>query len=172
LVEQRTENPCVSGSIPLITTIQSSTGSCKNESQQKMSANPSTGSRFNHVMLIDDNEIDNLINSRIMTSHNFAAAVDVKTSTESALDALRAMTADSPNLPSLIFLDLQMPVLDGFAFLEEFGNMSDAVKTNCKIVVLSSSISPDDINRASTNKYVIKYINKPLGEMYLDAIAL
>lgn len=135
-----------------------------------MSSAPS-GYRVSHVMLIDDNDIDNLINSRIMTAHNFAATVDVKTSTEGALEALRAMNEESPNLPSLIFLDLQMPVLDGFAFLEEFEKMSDAVKNNCRIVVLSSSISPEDINRASTNKFVIKYINKPLSEMYLDAIA-
>ena len=131
-----------------------------------------SGCRFNRVMLIDDNDIYNLINSRIMTAHNFAAAVDVKTATESALKSLRAFKEESENLPSLIFLDLQMPVLDGFAFLSEFENMSDAVKKNCKVVVLSSSISPDDIDRASTNKYVIKYINKPLSEMYLDAIAL
>ncbi|HLG35384.1 MAG TPA: response regulator [Bacteroidia bacterium] len=135
-----------------------------------MNTTPPSGCRFNHVMLIDDNDIDNLINSRIMTSHNFAAAVDVKTSTESALVSLRLMTEESDNLPSIIFLDLQMPVLDGFAFLDEFETMSDAVKSKCKIVVLSSSISPDDINRASTHKYVIKYINKPLSEMYLDAI--
>ena len=135
-----------------------------------MSSTPASGYRFNRVMLIDDNDIDNLINSRIMTAHNFAAVVDLKTSTESALDALRSMNADSENLPSIIFLDLQMPVLDGFAFLDEFDKMSDALKNNCKVVVLSSSISPDDINRASTNKYVIKYINKPLSEMYLEAI--
>jgi len=131
-----------------------------------MSSTPASGYRFNRVMLIDDN----VINSRIMTAHNFAAVVDLKTSTESALDALRSMNADSENLPSIIFLDLQMPVLDGFAFLDEFDKMSDALKNNCKVVVLSSSISPDDINRASTNKYVIKYINKPLSEMYLEAI--
>ena len=137
-----------------------------------MNSQTPSGCRFNRVMLIDDNDIDNLINSRIMTAHNFAAAVDVKTATESALESLRALKEESENLPSLIFLDLQMPVLDGFAFLSEFENMSDAVKKNCKVVVLSSSISPDDIDRASTNKYVIKYINKPLSEMYLDAIAL
>jgi CheY-like chemotaxis protein len=137
-----------------------------------MSASPPAGYRCNRVMLIDDNDIDNLINSRIMTAHNFAASVDVKTSTESALDALRLMNENSDNLPSVIFLDLNMPVLDGFAFLEEFEKLSDFIKANCKIVVLSSSISPDDINRASTHKYVIKYINKPLSEMYLDAISI
>ena len=136
-----------------------------------MKSNPPPGYRYNRVLLIDDNDIDNLINSRIMTSHNFAAMVDIKTTTESALDFLKAMTEESDNLPSLIFLDLNMPVLDGFAFLKEFSQMNDVVKNNCKVVVLSSSISPEDINRASTDPFVIKYINKPLSEMYLEAIA-
>jgi len=135
-----------------------------------MTTTPPSGYRFSRVLLIDDNDIDNLINSRIITSHNFAALVDIKTTTESALDFLRTMTGESENLPSIIFLDLNMPVLDGFAFLEEFGKMNDTLKKNCKVVVLSSSISPDDINRASTNPYVIKYINKPLSESYLEAI--
>src|SRR5215213_5941690 len=117
-----------------------------------------SGYKFNRVMLIDDNDIDNLINSRIITSHNFASVVDVKTSTESALEHLRALAADSPNIPSVIFLDLNMPGMDGF------------IKNKSKVVVLSSSISPEDINKASTNAYVVKYINKPLSDSYLDAI--
>jgi len=129
-----------------------------------------SGYRFSRVMLIDDNDIDNLINSRIITSHNFASFVDVRTTTESALDYLRALAADSPNIPSVIFLDLNMPIMDGFAFLEEFEKMADHIKRSSKVVVLSSSISPDDINKASTNAYVVKYINKPLSESYLDAI--
>ena len=133
---------------------------------------PPPGYRYSRVMLIDDNDIDNLINERIITSHNFAASVSVITTSEGALHYLRGITEASENIPSIIFLDLNMPVLDGFAFLEEFSKMNDAVKKNCKVVVLSSSISPDDINRASTNQFVIKYINKPLSEMYLDAIGV
>lgn len=132
---------------------------------------PPSEYRFSRVMLIDDNDIDNLINSRIITAHNFASVVDVKTTTESALEYLRGLTAGSSNIPAVIFLDLNMPGMDGFAFLEEFEKMADFVKTGCKVVVLSSSISPDDINKASTNAYVIKYINKPLSESYLDAIS-
>ena len=130
-----------------------------------------SGYRFNRVMLIDDNDIDNLINSRIINAHNFASFVDVKTTTESALEHMRSLAADSSNIPSVIFLDLNMPIMDGFAFLEEFEKMAEHIKTGCKVVVLSSSISPDDINKASTNAYVIKYINKPLSESYLDAIS-
>jgi hypothetical protein len=63
-----------------------------------------------------------------------------------------------------------MPGKDGFAFLTDFENLSATAKGKCKIVVLSSSISPDDINKASTNPYVFKYVNKPLSEKYLEAI--
>ena len=79
---------------------------------------------------------------------------------------------DENTLPEVVFLDLNMPVKDGFVFLNDFEALSDTVKKKCKIVVLSSSISPEDINKASTNPYVIKYVNKPLSEKYLEAITL
>jgi CheY-like chemotaxis protein len=63
-----------------------------------------------------------------------------------------------------------MPVMDGFGFLEEFEKLDEQVRNHCHVVVLSSSISAEDINRASTNPYVTRYVNKPLSEKYLDAI--
>ena len=62
--------------------------------------------------------------------------------------------------------------MDGFGFLEEYDKLSDMIKRFCKVIVLSSSISPEDINRASTNPHVVKYLNKPLGEKYLQALSL
>ena len=73
-------------------------------------------------------------------------------------------------MPQVIFLDLNMPVKDGFAFLDEFNTLAENIRQSCRIIVLSSSISPDDINRASANAYVIRYLNKPLAEKYLEAI--
>ena len=66
-----------------------------------------------------------------------------------------------------------MPVMDGFGFLEEFNEIAKDyghIKDDCKVIVLSSSISPVDIDKASTNPYVYKYLNKPLSEKYLNAI--
>lgn len=126
--------------------------------------------RFKRVLLVDDNDIDNFINERIITSSFFGEKVTVKTSAQAALDFLKANASNADVLPEVIFLDLNMPVMDGFAFLREYENMPDSIKNTCKIVVLSSSISPDDINKASTNPFVKKYLNKPLAEKYLEAI--
>jgi len=126
--------------------------------------------KFDRVLLIDDNDIDNFINERMITTNSFSKGVIVKNSGESALQYLKENADNESNLPRIIFLDLNMPVMDGFAFLSEFEKLPDSVKKNCKVIVLSSSISPEDINRASTNPFVVKYVNKPLNEKYLAAI--
>jgi CheY-like chemotaxis protein len=156
LVEQRTENPCVTGSIPVITTIRF-----------QMST-----SKYLRVLLIDDNEIDNFINERMITTSGFSSQVIVKNSCDAAIDYLREHQDDLTSLPEVIFLDLNMPGKDGFAFLADFEKLSETAKGRCRIVVLSSSISPEDINKASTNPYVYKYVNKPLSEKYLAAIEI
>lgn len=127
--------------------------------------------RYRRVLLIDDNEIDNFINERMITTSHFSEEVIVKNSCDAALEYLQSLE-NQDNYPEIVFLDLNMPVKDGFAFLEEFESLPEAIKTTSKIVVLSSSISPEDISRASTNPHVFKYVNKPLSEKYLEAIIL
>ncbi len=126
--------------------------------------------RFAHVLLVDDNEIDNFINERIIVSSGFCANVVVKFSADAALEYLREVSSDPAQVPDVIFLDLNMPVKDGFGFLADFASLNDNVKSKSKVIVLSSSISPDDINRASVNPHVYKYLNKPLSEKYLEAV--
>ena len=128
--------------------------------------------RYKSVLLIDDNEIDNFINERMISTSGFSNKVVVKTSCDDAILFLKEVENNADAIPDIVFLDLNMPGKDGFAFLADFESLSDIVKGKCRIVVLSSSISPDDINRASTNPYVIKYVNKPLSEKYLSAIVL
>ena len=128
--------------------------------------------RYKSVLLIDDNEIDNFINERMISTSGFSNKVVVKTSCDDAILFLKEVEHNADAIPDIVFLDLNMPGKDGFAFLADFESLSDIVKGKCRIVVLSSSISPDDINRASTNPYVIKYVNKPLSEKYLSAIVL
>jgi CheY-like chemotaxis protein len=126
--------------------------------------------RFKNVLLVDDNEIDNLINERIIATSKFAGNVTVKNSVDAAISYLRGIGNDADAVPDFIFLDLNMPGRDGFSFLQDFESLPAAVTGKAKVIVVSSSMSSDDINKASGNKHVIKYINKPLSEKYLEAI--
>ncbi|HTF81370.1 MAG TPA: response regulator, partial [Cytophagales bacterium] len=66
------------------------------------------------------------------------------------------------SLPDLIFLDINMPIVDGFVFLFEFEQLPDIVRNKCKICVLSSSDNQRDIERITSNEYVVEFITKPL----------
>lgn len=129
-------------------------------------------SLYKFVMLIDEDEIDNIINQKIIESNNFSEKVQVYQSGNEALEYLRKNASIAENLPDLIFLDINMPIMDGFQFLEEFEKLDVKILDKSKIIMLSSSISPRDIDRAASNRFVKKYLNKPLNSRYLQAITI
>ncbi|WP_277485758.1 response regulator [Catalinimonas alkaloidigena] len=124
------------------------------------------------VMLIDDNETDNFISKRIIELTQFARNVVAKSSGQSALEYLHQHQDQPESLPNLIFLDINMPIVDGFMFLYEFENFSATVRDKCKVVILSSSDNQRDINRLINNNHVVKYITKPLTQNALEEIKL
>lgn len=123
-------------------------------------------------MLVDDNDTDNFISKRIIEITKFAKRVEVKGSGKAALDYLRENQENDSNLPSLIFLDINMPIVDGFVFLYEFEKFNDLVRNKCKVIILSSSDNKRDIDKIVNNNHVIKFITKPLTEVALDEIKL
>ena len=123
-------------------------------------------------MLVDDSEIDNLIHEKIIESTDFAENILIFDDGQEALDYLKSHQDTEDELPEIVFLDINMPEMDGFEFLEDFEKFSETVKNKCKIIMLSSSISPKDIDRAASSRYVKKYLNKPLKPRYLDAITV
>ena len=124
------------------------------------------------VMLVDDNDTDNFISKRIIEITKFAKRVEVKGSGKAALEYLRENENKSEDLPSLIFLDINMPIVDGFVFLYEFEKFNEIVKSKCKVIILSSSDNKRDIDKIVNNNHVIKFITKPLTEIAVDEIKL
>ncbi len=124
------------------------------------------------VMLVDDNDTDNFISKRIIEITKFSNRVEVKNSGKSALDYLRENQNTIENLPNIVFLDINMPIVDGFVFLYEFDKFNELVKNKCKIIILSSSDNKRDIDKIVNNNHVIKFITKPLTESALDEIRL
>ena len=73
-------------------------------------------------------------------------------------------------LPDLIFLDINMPIVDGFVFLYEFEKFDYLIKDKCKVIILSSSDNKRDIDKIVNNDHVIKFITKPLTEVALEEV--
>lgn len=123
------------------------------------------------VMLVDDNDTDNFISRRIIEITKFAGDVVIKNSGKSALEYLEDHKSTHEKLPDLIFLDINMPIVDGFVFLYEFEKFDYSIKDKCKVIILSSSDNKRDIDKIVNNDHVIKFITKPLTEIALDEVS-
>ena len=122
------------------------------------------------VMLVDDNDTDNFISRRIIEITKFANDVVIKNSGKSALEYLEDNKSSNDKLPNLIFLDINMPIVDGFVFLYEFEKFDYLIKDKCKVIILSSSDNKRDIDKIVNNDHVIKFITKPLTEVALEEV--
>ncbi|WP_246070140.1 response regulator [Mangrovivirga cuniculi] len=122
------------------------------------------------VMLVDDNDTDNFISKRIIEITGFAKNVEIKNSGKSALEYIEQNKDNPEKLPNIIFLDINMPIVDGFVFLYEFEKFAEIVKDKCKVIILSSSDNKRDIDKIVNNDHVIKFITKPLTENALQEI--
>lgn len=122
------------------------------------------------VMIVDDNDTDNFISKRIIEITKFAKAVEIRNSGKSALEFLEENENNVEKLPDLIFLDINMPIVDGFVFLYEFEKFNATLKNKCKVIILSSSDNKRDIDKIVNNDHVIKFITKPLTEKALNEV--
>lgn len=119
--------------------------------------------KYDLILIIDDHLVDVFITSKVIENSGLAKKILEYNSPFKALDYLRKNEAELEWIPDLIMLDINMPLVDGFRFLDEFAQLGENVRKKTKIVFLSSSVNPDEIERAQKNQYVVKFISKPLN---------
>ncbi len=125
---------------------------------------------YNSVMVIDDSQVDLYISKRMMTKFGFAAEIITMDSAQDALNFLKANADNEKALPNLIFLDINMPHMNGFDFLKEYDSLPENIKSRWVIVMLSSSSSIEDREAAAANRYVKQYLTKPLNQGILEEL--
>jgi CheY-like chemotaxis protein len=122
------------------------------------------------VMLIDDNFIDLKINSKIIRITELFDEIILCQSGEEAIAYFTTHINETDKLPHLILLDIQMPEMDGFEFLDNYNLLPDELKSKPLIAMLSSTLDFGDIRKAEANQYVITLLKKPLYPTQLEAI--
>jgi CheY-like chemotaxis protein len=118
---------------------------------------------FNKAMIIDDSNTDRYIAEHYLRKCFIAAHVIAHASAIDALEYLKEFADRLNELPQIIFLDIRMPLMDGFEFLAEYEKLSPSTHQHCTVVMMSSSIDPGDHQRIKENPFVKKFINKPLN---------
>lgn len=124
--------------------------------------------------MIDDDEPTNFLNKMIIDEASCAESVQVEQSATDALDFLKSATVENPDPacgPDLIFLDINMPAMDGWEFLEEYEKLTPEQKARVIVVMLTTSYNPEDEQKAKDHSMIAEFRNKPLTqEMLMDVL--
>ena len=121
------------------------------------------------VLLIDDDAISNFLNTRLLKEMQVAQDIKVTLNGEEALRFLQQEKAANRPFPELILLDINMPVMNGFEFLEAFREITDS-DFHSVVIILTTSTNTRDFDQLQRYEEVEVYLSKPLTDDNLDYI--
>jgi CheY-like chemotaxis protein len=123
--------------------------------------------KFKKIMIVDDNEFDSYITARLIENSHLAAEVIEFNSAKLALEFLVENQNNTKMLPDVILLDIYMPLMDGFEFIEKFKGLSPEANSYCKICVVSTTVNDYYIHKAKIDEN-IRFTSKPITTEFLS----
>jgi CheY-like chemotaxis protein len=130
--------------------------------------------KLNCVLLVDDDNGANFINRMIIKEAGITDNIETTLNGKEALDYLNGTgkheDRGATQPPELILLDINMPVMDGWEFLEEYNKLEEALKNKTTIILLTTSLNPDDKKRAEKIPAISGFENKPLDNKILEKL--
>jgi len=116
----------------------------------------------NHFIIIDDSKLDCFIAEKIIKNTGKCESVTAFQDARNALEFIKTHHADE-HVPTIILVDIQMPLMTGFEFVEEFEKLPMTITCNYTLYVISSSINDNDLNKVHNYASVKQFLNKPLN---------
>ncbi|WP_160114759.1 response regulator [Aquimarina sp. AU474] len=122
------------------------------------------------VLLIDDNKATLFIQKKIMLQHDKFRNILTFSEGSLALEYLKMISVNFIKKPQLILLDLNMPSMNGWEFIEQYNQLDNNIIDHTRLVVLTTSHHPENISRSKNVKGINEFMEKPLSKPMLDRI--
>jgi CheY-like chemotaxis protein len=123
------------------------------------------------LILIDDDPIYQRIAQLMVKEYSPVREVTSSTDGKATLDFLIENKENDERLPDYIFVDLNMPIYDGWDFLNGYKKIYPSLKKGIKVYIVSSSIAPGDLKRSKNYSFVTSFIIKPLSREFLKELS-
>lgn len=124
--------------------------------------------KLKRILLVDDDEPTNFLNKMVIEEMDCTEEIITATSGAKALDYLTVKSDGTYPQPDLIFLDINMPGMNGWEFLEEYQKLEDLQKAKIVVVMLTTSMNPADQDKAQQISGIKKFMHKPLTEEHVE----
>ncbi|MGM8361116.1 response regulator [Flavobacterium sp. ARAG 55.4] len=115
------------------------------------------------ILCVDDDPITLMLCKKVIAKASFSNTIITAKNGEEALEYFNSvLKKEETKLPDLIFLDLNMPVMDGWEFLDSFSTDKYSEVNSTKVIILSSTIDPEDLEKSKKYPMVIDFLSKPI----------
>ncbi len=125
---------------------------------------------FPHFIIIDDSQLDCFIGEKIIQNTGTFSSVKSYTQATEAYEVIKNSDPNTAEAMTIIVLDIQMPVMNGFQFVEAFEKLPENIRSNYAIFMFSSSINENDKNRLENHPCIRKFYGKPISKDIVASI--